>query len=301
MKTLWSLAVIPMLSTIGALAVAQGQQPRQPVDRFVDVNGLRIHYVDWGGNGKPFVMIHGLDRVSRTFDHLAVRFSPAYRVIAIDMRGHGDSGWDPKGRYLVEDHVGDFEGVVQQLGLRDLTLWGNSTGGRVVQVFAGKHPELVSHVISEDVGPERPRQIADNYAKRVQQEQAGWASEDELLAQLRKTNPRMSPAVLEPYVRYGVKKRADGRIEWKRDPQLVNGFVATDLWRFVRNIKSPILYVLGGRSNIVPPETQEELKKTLPNAQLITVPDVGHYPSDEKPDEVMRIVIRFLAGEKVSD
>ena len=301
MKTLWSLAVIPMLSTVGALAVAQGQQPRQPVDRFVDVNGLRIHYVDWGGSGKPFVMIHGLDRVARTFDHLAVRFSPAYRVIAIDMRGHGDSGWDPKGRYLVEDHVGDFEGVVQQLGLRDLTLWGNSTGGRVVQVFAGKHPELVSHVISEDVGPERPRQIADNYAKRVQQEQAGWASEDELLAQLRKTNPRMSPAVLEPYVRYGVKKRADGRIEWKRDPQLVNGFVATDLWRFVRNIKSPILYILGGRSNIVPPETQEELKKTLPNAQLVTVADVGHYPSDEKPDEVMRIVSRFLAGEKVSD
>ena len=279
---------------MSAFITAQGQPPRQPVDRFVDVNGLRIHYVDWGGNGKPFVMVHGLDRVARTFDHLAVRFSPTYRVLAIDMRGHGDSGWDPMGRYLVEDHVGDLEGVVQQLGLRDLTLWGNSTGGRVVQVFAGKHPDLVSRVISEDVGPERPRQIADNYAKRVQQEQAGWASEDELLAQLRKTNPRMSPAVLEPYVRYGTKKRADGRIEWKRDPQLVNGFVATDLWRFVRNIKSPILYLLGGRSNIVPPETQEELKKTLPNAQLITVPDVGHYPSDEKPEEVLEIVTRFL-------
>ena len=300
MKTLWSaVATTVALSTIGVAVV--GQRDRQPVDRFLDVNGLRIHYVDWGGNEKPLVMVHGLDRVARTFDHLALRLSPAYRVIAIDMRGHGDSGWDPQGRYLVEDHVGDLEGVVQQLGLRDLVLWGNSTGGRVVQVFAGKHPELVSHVISEDVGPERPRQIADNYAKRVQQEQAGWASEDELLAQLTKTNPRMSLTVLEPYVRYGTKKRADGRIEWKRDPQLVNGFVATDLWRFVRTIKSPILYILGGRSNIVPPETQEELRKTLPNAQLITIPDVGHYPSDEKPDEVMRIVSQFLAGQRVGN
>jgi pimeloyl-ACP methyl ester carboxylesterase len=246
-------------------------------------------------------MVHGLDRVARTFDHLAARLSPAYRVIAIDMRGHGDSGWDPQGRYLVEDHVGDLEGIVQQLGLRDLTLWGNSTGGRVVQVFAGKHPDLVSRVISEDVGPERPRQIADNYAKRVQEEQAGWASEDELLAQLKKTNPRMSLSVLEPYVRYGTKKRADGRIEWKRDPQLVKGFVATELWRFVREIKAPILYIIGGRSNIVPPETQQELRKTLPNAQLITIADVGHYPSDEKPDEVMGIVTRFLAGEKVGN
>lgn len=292
MKRLWSLVAI--LFTAGALPLAQSQQSRQPVDGFVDVDGLRIHYVDWGGSGKPLVMVHGLDRVARTFDHLAVRFSPAYRVIAIDMRGHGDSGWDPKGRYLVEDHVGDLEGVVQQLGLRDLTLWGNSTGGRVVQVFAGKHPDLVSRVISEDVGPERPRQIADNYARRVKQEQAGWASEDELLAQMKKTNPRMSPAVLEAYVRYGTKKRTDGRVEWKRDPQLVNGFIATDLWRFVREIKSPILYILGGRSNIVPLETQEELKKTLPNAQLATVADVGHYPSDEKPDEVVAIVNRFL-------
>lgn len=301
MKKLSLAAVVMLGGATAALGFAQREQSRQPVDRFADVNGLRIHYVDWGGSGKPFVMVHGLDRVARTFDPIAVRFSPAYRVIAIDMRGHGDSGWDPQGRYLVEDHVGDLEGVVQQLGLRDLTLWGNSTGGRVVQVFAGKHPELVSRVISEDVGPERPRQIADNYAKRVQAEQGGWASEAELLAQLKKTNPRMSAAVLEPYVRYGTKKRADGRIEWKRDPQLVKGFVATELWRFVRDIKAPILYIIGGRSNIVPAETQAELRKTLPNAQLITIADTGHYPSDEKPDEVMQVVTRFLAGEKVGN
>ena len=294
------LPLLVALSTTGTLVAAMSQLSAQPTDRFLEVNGLRIHYVDWGGEGKPpFVMVHGIDRIARTFDPLATRFVSKYRVIAIDMRGHGDSGWDPQARYLVEDHVGDLEGVVQQLKLRDLVLWGNSTGGRVVQVFAGKHPELVSRVISEDVGPERPRQIADNSAKRVQQEQAGWASQEELLAQLRKSNPRMSPAVLEPYVRYGTKTRADGRIEWKRDPQLVKGFVATELWQFVRNIKSPILYIIGGRSNIVPLETQDELRKTLPNAQLITIPDVGHYPSDEQTDDVVRIVNRFLAGEKV--
>src|SRR5262245_4139718 len=189
MKTLWSaLATAVVLGTFGASVV--GQKERQPTDRFVDVNGLRIHYMDWGGNERPFVMVHGLDRVARTFDHLARRLSPAYRVIAIDMRGHGDSGWDPQGRYLVEDHVGDLEGVVQQLGLRDLTLWGNSTGGRVVQVFAGKHPELVSHVISEDVGPESPRQIADNSEKRARQEQTGGASKAELFALHRRRKGR---------------------------------------------------------------------------------------------------------------
>ena len=301
MKTTFAPLLLCMSIALGGAITDADQTPSTlPVDHVLDVDGLRIHYVDWGDSTKPpLVMVHGLDRVARTFDHLATHFNSRYHVLAVDMRGHGDSGWDPKGRYLVEDHVGDLEGVVRQLGLRNIVLWGNSTGGRVVQVFAGKHPELVSRVISEDVGPERPRQIADSYSRRVQQEQAGWASEGDLLAQLRKANPRMSAAVLEPYVRYGTTRRPDGRIIWKRDPQLVNGFVATDLWRFVRNITSPILYVLGGQSRIVPPETQAELKKALPQAQIVTMPGLGHYPSDERPAEFVAIVDRFLQGRNV--
>jgi pimeloyl-ACP methyl ester carboxylesterase len=267
----------------------------QPTDRFVTVNGLRIHYVDWGSADKPpLILIHGLDRVARTFDHVAPHFTSRFRVIAVDMRGHGDSDWDPQARYVVEDHVTDLEGLVQQLGLRNITLWGNSTGGRVVQVFAGKHPDLVARVISEDVGPERPQQISDSYARRVKQEDQGWASEEELLATLMKS-PTAAEAVVRPYVRYGTKRRADGRIVWKRDPNLVKGFVATDLWQHVRNIRAPILYVIGGRSKIVPVETQDELRKTLRNAQIVTLPDTGHYPSDDKPAEFLAIVDRFLS------
>jgi esterase len=294
--------ILPAL-VLAIVAVVDGQQPSPKAgvvaaDRFVTVQGLRLHYLDWGNGGAPpFIMVHGIDRIARTFDHIAPHFASRYHVIALDMRGHGDSGWDPAGRYTVEDHVGDLTGLVRELGLRNVTLWGNSTGGRVVQVFAGMHPELVSHVIAEDVGPERPRQIADNYSRRVAQEEAGWASEDELLAQLRKTNAGSSDAVLVPYVRYGTKKRDDGRIVWKRDPQLVKGFVATDLWRFVKEIKAPTIYVLGGRSTIVPQETQGQLKKALPRVSIVTMPGLGHYPSDEKPDEFVAIVDKFLANK----
>ena len=78
----------------------------------------------------------------------------------------------------------DLEGLVRQLGIRRLTLMGNSTGGRVVQVFAGLHPETVDRLIVEDVGPERPQDISDNFARQVRQEADGWASEDELVKQL---------------------------------------------------------------------------------------------------------------------
>ena len=112
-----------------------------PQDRFVNVNGLRLHLLDWGGAGKqPMILLHGIGSVAHTFDHLASHYSKDYHVIAVDMRGHGDSGWSAEGAYLVEDYVKDIEGMATQLGLRNIVIWGNSTGGRVAQVFAGCIP-----------------------------------------------------------------------------------------------------------------------------------------------------------------
>jgi len=295
---LLALLVWPTRTEAGPQAAAKATRAKAapaPADGFVTVNGLRLHYVEWGDRAKPpLVFIHGLDRVARTVEHLVPYFIDRYRIVAYDMRGHGDSGWDPQGRYLVEDHVGDVEGLVAALGLRNITIWGNSTGGRVAQVFTALHPELVARLVSEDVGPERPRQISDAYARRVKEEENGWATEDELLARLRKANAGSAEAVLQAYVRYGTKRREDGRVVWKRDPNLVKGFVATDLWRFVGTIKTPALYILGGRSTIVPPETQEQLKKTLPNVRIVTMPGLGHFPSDEQPAAFVAIVDAFL-------
>ncbi|MEO8681108.1 MAG: CocE/NonD family hydrolase, partial [Vicinamibacterales bacterium] len=178
-------------------------------DKFVTVNGLRLHYLDWGGAGKPpLVMLHGIARHAHTFDHIAADLSRDYHVIAVDLRGHGDSAWSPEGAYLVEDYVKDLEAMVAQLRLKNLTLLGNSTGGRVAQVFAGMHPELVSAVVVEDVGPERPQDIASGFARRVQEEANGWASEEELVAQLVKQNGRTPEPLLRTYAHYGLKRRA---------------------------------------------------------------------------------------------
>src|SRR5450759_1747313 len=204
------------------LALSLGSAHAQPLEREVTVNGLRIHYVDWGRSGKqPLVLLHGIGRVAHTFDHLAPHFRENYHVIAVDMRGHGDSGWDAQGAYLVEDYVRDIEGLAAQLQLRDIVLWGNSTGGRVAQVFAGSHPELVSAVIVEDVGPERPPAISNRRADRMSQEAKGWASLDELFAQVKIDYPRTSEPVLRGFVQHGSKQNAEGRIVWKRDPAII--------------------------------------------------------------------------------
>lgn len=289
-----------VLSAVFIFAICSGAFAQSPQDRFVTVDGLRIHYLDWGGEGKqPLILLHGIGRVAHTFDHLATHFSPNYHVMAVDMRGHGDSGLDPKGAYLVEDYAKDIEGMAAQLRLRNIVIWGNSTGGRVAQVFAALHPDLVAGVIAEDVGPERPREIADSVTNRMKQEdERGWASEEALFTELKASNARTPEDVLRAYVKYGSKRKADGRVIWKRDPNIANGFVPTDLWRFVRQIKSPIIYILGGRSNIVPAETQQLLKQTLPQVQIESLPGLGHYPSEENTKDYLVIADRFLAGIK---
>ena len=282
-----------VLFVLAAAVPATSQTPY--TDRYATVNRLRLHYLDWGASAKPaLILLHGIARHAHTFDHLASNLARDYHVIALDMRGHGDSAWSPEGAYLVEDYVKDLEGLVGQLGLRKLTLLGNSTGGRVVQVFAGLHPDLVERLVVEDVGPERPQDIADAFARRVQQEANGWASEDELVAQLVMQNRRTPEPLLRTYAHFGLKPQASGRLVWKRDPNLVKGFVSTELWGQVSKITSPALYVIGGGSRLVPPETQQRLKETLRDCEIVTMPGLGHNPNEEDTPGVLTILNRFL-------
>jgi pimeloyl-ACP methyl ester carboxylesterase len=277
------------------LAMTHSALAQTDIDHFVTVNGLRLHYLERGAADKPaLILVHGNERHAHTFDHIAPEFTRDHRVIALDMRGHGESGWSPEAAYLVEDHVKDLSGLIQQLGLTRVTLWGNSTGGRVVQVYAGLNPDRVERVISEDVGPERPPDISQGFAKRVAREANGWASDEDLVQELVKRAPRTPEGMIRNLVRFGTKRRDDGRIVWKRDPNTVKGFVVTDLWEYVSKMRAPILYVLGGASRIVPPETQQRLKATLPTAEVVVIPGLGHYPNEEDTKGFLAIVNRFL-------
>ena len=286
-------AFVPAVAIM--LHMADPAAAQTSLDRFVTVNGLRLHYLERGTADKPpLILVHGNERHAHTFDHIAPEFTRDYRVIALDMRGHGESAWSPEAAYLVEDHVKDLTAVIQELGLERVTLWGNSTGGRVVQVYAGLNPDKVERAISEDVGPERPEDISSGFAKRVAREANGWPSEEVLVNELIKRAARTPEAILRNLVQHGTKRRDDGRLIWKRDPNTTKGFVVTDLWQYVNKITSPIIYVLGGASRIVPPETQQRLKTTLPSGEVVVMPGLGHYPNEEDTKGFLAIVNRFL-------
>ena len=262
---------------------------------FVTSEGRRIHYLDWGAANKPaFIMLHGISRSAHSYDHIAPHFLDDYRVIAMDLRGHGESEWSPNGAYLVEDFVKDLHALVEQLKLRDIVLSGCSMGGRVVQVYSGMYPDRVKKVIAEDVGPERPETVTRGLTERIKRETEGWASEDELFASLRR-NARVSEEIHRSWIKWDTKKLPNGRVAWKYDPNVTQGLGPIELWGYIKKITAPALYLVGARSNIVPLETQQQLR-ALPNVEVVTIPNAGHYPHEETPEVFLAVVKAFLAG-----
>ncbi len=96
-------------------------------DEFITVDGLKIHYLDWGGAGKPpLLLIHGGMQTAHTWDLIAAVMSRRFHVAAIDLRGHGDSDWSPDHDYTLAAYRRDLSGLVDHMGWDNLVLAGVS-------------------------------------------------------------------------------------------------------------------------------------------------------------------------------
>ena len=122
-----------------------------PQTEFVEAGGLRFHYRDWGGNGQPLLLLHGLASNARIWDLTAPLLTGGFRVIALDQRGHGLSD-KPDGGYDFASITGDVAAFVQALGLERPALAGHSWGANVALQFAADRPDGVSALALVDGG-----------------------------------------------------------------------------------------------------------------------------------------------------
>ena len=243
------------------------------------------------------ILLHGIARHAHTFDHLAPHFARNFHVLAIDMRGHGDSDWDP-------------EGALPGRGSRQ-----GSRGPGGAAAAAAHHVDRqldrrprgagVRRAASEP-GREadrrgcRPRASRRHRQRLRTARQAGSRGtagrrEDELVAQTDNGEPGRRGG-MDPQLRAFRRQAARRRppCSGSAIPHLVRGFLPTELWRYVSRITSPTIYILGGQSTIVPAETQRRLKEMLPRCEIVVMPGLGHYPDVESPAEFLAIVDRFL-------
>jgi len=122
----------------------------QPLERFVTVNGARLHVVDWGGTGPVLTMIHGMGDSPRIFDDVAPLLQDDFRVIAYARRGHGQS--EAVGPFDTDTLVEDLRGVLDQMGVQQSHLLGWSMGGNEITAFATRYPERTLKLVYLEAG-----------------------------------------------------------------------------------------------------------------------------------------------------
>jgi pimeloyl-ACP methyl ester carboxylesterase len=122
--------------------------PGTPLEGFVEVNGVRLQYLDWGGSGTALILVHGLGDNAHIFDDLAPAFTDHFHVIAYTRRGSGNS--EVKGPYGVATFTEDLLGVMDALGITQADLVGHSAGGAEITELAAEHPERVGRIVYFD-------------------------------------------------------------------------------------------------------------------------------------------------------
>ena len=270
-------------------------------DRTVSANGLHLHYVEWGDpSARPIVLLHGITGHARTWDRLAADLVPAFRVVALDQRGHGDSAPAPDGDYSTAAMARDLGAFADALGLGAFTLLGLSMGGRVGIAFAGTHPDRVERFVIVDIGPD----IHPPGLQRVRATMAAASERIESVEQaveyVRRNNPRYDAAELRHRIEHGLKRRPDGALAWKYDRGLREMMRAggrraeMDLWGPLGRIACPTLLVRGAESDILSPEIAGKMLRVLPAGRLVEVAEAGHTVPGDQPAAFAREVRAFL-------
>ena len=121
---------------------------------WIKSNGLALRFLGWGAEDAPaIVMLHGLRSYAYTWAPIAETLMRDWRVIALDQRGRGESDWDPQGNYSTQAYVDDLAALVDHLKLGRFVLLGHSMGGTNGIIYAASHPDRVTALVIEDMGP----------------------------------------------------------------------------------------------------------------------------------------------------
>lgn len=274
----------------------------QPTPRTSAVNGLRLRYLEWGAAGAPpVVCVHGYTSSAEAFNALARRFSDRVRLIAMDVRGHGESAWSLGGAYQYADQVSDLAGLVDQLGLRRFTLIGTSMGGIIAMTYAGAHAERLAGLVINDIGPD-PEIGTQRITQMVGERPDRFATLDDAMAYRRRMSPIVASRTEDDQLELalGVLRRdADGAWGWKMDPAYITQRVQKGpptrpaLWPALARVHVPTLVVWGTDSDVLSEKQALRMVEALPKGELVTVRGVGHAPTLIEPI-VLAALERFL-------
>jgi pimeloyl-ACP methyl ester carboxylesterase len=274
---------------------------------------LRLHYVDYGGEGKPLcVLVHGGQDHCRNWDFVAATLTPHFHVIAPDLRGHGDSQWAIGSNYAIPEYILDLTQLLRHLGETPVTLVGHSLGGAIVLQYAGVYPENVRKVCAiEGMGPPpemlkglQEKQIEDRMRDYIAGTQAlpgrkahEYATLTAAEARMREANPHLSEAMARHLTVHGVIRLENGNYAWKFDNYVrVWGPYRYDVdgvRRLWSRVECPVLLVRGAQSWASDP-VADGRAQSFRDYEYVEVADAGHWVHHDRFDEFTGHLRRFL-------
>lgn len=274
----------------------------QPVDRYLTIKGLKFHYLEWGNlEAPPMVLLHGRGGNAGSWVKVAPVFMDRYHVIAPDLRGCGQSEWDPNGNYPIEGFLDDLEQLFARLNLSSFVFVGHSMGANLSLLYTGRHPERISRLVLEDGGP-----MAEAHAKLAWKrplpplEFASWQEADE---KIRKMYPwEVTDEDLLRAHQYELKEEPDGRIVWRTDKK---GWLNPELdpepvmiegaWQAVKQLSCPTLIIRAGNNPILNPDDAEKMVAMNPNIRLVVIPNSNHNVHGSQFEAYIKALETFLA------
>ncbi|HKV55554.1 MAG TPA: alpha/beta hydrolase [Candidatus Binataceae bacterium] len=292
-------AQLEMFRTALEIAKLKPSTLTLPDDHQVIIGSMRFHYLDWGGNGQPILLLHGGGLNAHTWDVVCVMLRDRYRCIALDQRGHGDSEWSPVVDYGVETQVRDVEGFVNHLGLQNPILIGQSMGGLNSIAYAIRHSHQMKALVVVDVGPE----INPAGAQRIRE----FASTPELdspeqfLERAVKFNPLRNPAVLRRSLFYNLRQTPAGNWTLKHDQRRASeqaAAIATGqrerLASEVSRIACPTLILRGALSEVLSDQGAQKFADSIKNARWARIENAGHNIQGDNPADLLAALRSIL-------
>jgi len=265
-----------------------------PEDKFLTLNGLRFHYLDWGKESNPpLVLLHGGGQTCHMWDFFSLVFRDHYHIYALDQRNHGDSEWSEDNS--TEAHLADIGGFLDGLGLEQVHLIGFSMGGRNAFSYTALNPGRVKALVIAEVGPEMtPRRgegIRD--AQRVQT----FASLDEIAERIHRHTPNRSIEQIKGSLLHTVYQRPDGTWGWKSQRRGTSGVRSWDselMWKHIGMIQCSTLVVRATQSDVFSAEVADKMISLMPNAVQAVIARSGHRVAGDNPLHFEWAVRAFL-------
>lgn len=256
---------------------------------------MTIHLKDWGGSGKPLLLTHGMGANSHWWDTTAAALLPAFRPVALDFRGHGDSPWTEDGVYDASRFVEDIEEARQRLGWDQMTLCGHSMGARVALEYARRHPERLKALIAVDFLAEFTEVQHRRYDRRRRASQPLYP---DLVGMIEKFHLQPAGTLLtgeevKDFAQHCIR-RAEGGYTWKFDWRAFH-FPYEPVWPLLPQVNVATLVIRGGQTDIITRSDFDRVVATIPIATGLEIARAHHHVPLDTPLELAQAIAAFAA------